>query len=217
MAPSCESGPHEFLFRVGESAEQRVSATDAQQAYEAFWAFRDGHAGEGASIDDPATGERLLLLNDEDAIVRVAAGGARTEYLKVDWPSQYSPSTLMFFEDGFAGLDYFGQWLPNRSDLAAAPAERGATRAAMFTGDDAAALVEVGRIWSDSGFVDETDEYVVFFDSKELDDEESARAELLILLEQLGLPPVAAPAEAAEGEVWVRATSELRSELDNWG
>ena len=92
---------------------------------------------------------------------------------------------------------------------------RGATRAATIT-TEAAALEEVGRIWGDSGIVDPSNQWYVFFDSHGLDDDRAERAALLVLIEFLGLERVDAPAEAADGEVWVRTDPRLDAELERW-
>ncbi|MGW5038865.1 hypothetical protein ACWEQK_12040 [Streptomyces parvulus] len=101
------------------------------------------------------------------------------------------------------------------TDLDASPERRGADRAAAFT-TEAAAIEEVGRIWGDSGIVDPTDQYVVFFDSLEADEDRAERAELLTLLGFLGIERVEAPAGAPSGEVWVRTDPRLDREFARW-
>ncbi|MEU5937073.1 hypothetical protein [Micromonospora sp. NPDC047187] len=122
---------------------------------------------------------------------------------------------MLFFENGYAGLDHSGQWfsdLSDLSDLDASPEARGAARAATITAE-AAAIEEVGRIWADSGSVDLSDKHYVFFASHDVDVD---RAELLQLIEFLGLERVDAPAEAAGGEVWVRTDPRLDVECARW-
>ncbi|WP_433309458.1 hypothetical protein ACQP0U_20645 [Micromonospora sp. CA-269861] len=122
---------------------------------------------------------------------------------------------MLFFENGYAGLDYFGQWFSDLSALDASPETRGAARAATIT-TEAAAIGEVARIWANSGIVDPSDEYYVFFDSHGVDDDRAERAELLQLIEFLGLERVDAPAGAAGGEVWVRTDPRLAVECARW-
>ncbi|MGW6993345.1 hypothetical protein [Streptomyces sp. NPDC054946] len=67
--------------------------------------------------------------------------------------------------------------------------------------------------FENSGCVDPSDQYYVFFDSHGVDDD---RAELLKLIEFLGIERVDAPAEYAGGEVWVRTEPRLDVEFVRW-
>jgi hypothetical protein len=213
MARPYSPGPKEFVF--GGGTDQRVVVADPQEAYVAFSEFFRGQDGGSCTIDDEAAGQRLVLMPGQGVIVRsTGADQPRTEYLKVDRPNRYMPSAMLFFENGYAGLDHFGQWFSNLADLDASPEERGATRAATIT-TEAAAIEEVGRIWADSGIVDPSNQWCVFFDSHGLDDR-ADRAGLLVLIDFLGLERVDAPAEAADGEVWVRMDPRLDAELERW-
>ncbi|MGW5401949.1 hypothetical protein [Streptomyces sp. NPDC003952] len=116
---------------------------------------------------------------------------------------------MLFFENGHAGLDRFGQWFSDPAGLDAPPEARGA---AAFT-TEAAVVEEVARIWADSGYVDPSDQFYVFFDSHGAADD---RAELLELISFLGLERVDAPTGAAEGEVWVRTDTRLDAEFARW-
>ncbi|MBB5867237.1 hypothetical protein F4553_000616 [Allocatelliglobosispora scoriae] len=139
----------------------------------------------------------------------------RSEHLQVDRPNRYLPSAMLFFENGYASLDRFGQWYSDLTDLDASPEIRGAARAATIT-TEAAAIAEVGRIWADSGHVDPSDQYYVFFGSHDADDDRAERAELLQLIGFLDLQRVDAPAGAAGGEVWVRTDPRLDAESARW-
>ncbi|MYT70393.1 MULTISPECIES: DUF6357 family protein [unclassified Streptomyces] len=216
MARPYAPGPKHFVFGVGDGNDQRVSVGDPQEAYVAFSAFfRDRDSGT-YTIDDELSGQSLILVPGDAVIARRKdAAQARAEYLRVERPNRYLPSAMLFFENGYAGLDHFGQWFSDLADLSASPETRGAALAATIT-TEAAAIEEVARIWADSGYVDPTDQYFVFFDSHDLDDDRAERAELLKLIEFLGIERVDAPAGAAEGEVWVRTDPRLVVECARW-
>jgi hypothetical protein len=216
MARAYRPGPKEFVFGGGDGNDQRVVVADAQEAYVAFSEFFRGQEADTFTIDDEPAGQRLVLLRGQGVIARIkGADQPQTEYLKVDRPNRYTPSAMLFFENGYAGLDHFGQWLADLGDLDASPEARGALRAAAFT-TEAAAIEEVGRIWGDSGIVDPSNQWVVFFESQGVEDDPAERAELLVLIEFLGLERVDAPAEAADGEVWVRMDPRLDAEFERW-
>ncbi|MER6443823.1 hypothetical protein [Streptomyces venezuelae] len=184
-------------------------------AFSAFFRDRDSDA---YTISDEASGQRLVLVPGQGVISRIQdqeAGGPRSEHLRVERGNRYLPSAMLFFENGYAGLDHFGQWFSAPADLAAAPEARGAARAATIT-TEAAAIGEVARIWADSGCVDPSDQYYVFFDSHGVDDDRADRAALLTLIEFLGIERADAPAEAAGGEVWVRTDPRLDAEFVRW-
>lgn len=90
-----------------------------------------------------------------------------------------------------------------------------APRAASIT-TETAALEEIGRIWADSGCVDPSDRYYVFFESQGADADRAERAVVLGLIEFLGLEREDAPSDAAEGEIWVRADPRLRAAITRW-
>ncbi|GAB3811024.1 hypothetical protein [Kribbella italica] len=213
MARPYSPGPKEFVFGGGDGGDQRVVVPDAQEAYVAFSTFFRVQDGGTWTIDDEPAGQRLVLMPGQAVLARSTAGSL--EYLKVDRPNRYLPGAMLFFENGYAGLDHFGPWLPNLADLDATPEARGATRAATIT-TEAAALEEAGRIWADSGIVDPSDQWYVFFDSHGAEDDRAERAALLVLIEFLGLERVDAPAEAADGEVWVRRDARLDTEFERW-
>ncbi|MFH9746671.1 hypothetical protein ACH4MN_19825 [Streptomyces anulatus] len=104
---------------------------------------------------------------------------------------------------------------PHLAGLDASPETRGAARAATVT-REAAAIKEVARILADSGCVEPSDQYYVFLDSHDLDDDRAERAELLKLIGFLGLERVDAPTEATEGEVRVRTDTRLDVECARW-
>ncbi|MFE0772798.1 hypothetical protein [Streptomyces sp. NPDC058861] len=216
MARPYDPGPKQFVFAVGDGNDQKVSVGDPQEAYVAFSAFfRDRDSGVYTISDDPA-GQSLVLMPDQGVIARVqGADRPRSEYLRVDRANRCLPGAMLFFENGYAGLDHFGQWFPDLADLDASPETRGAARAATFT-TEAAAIEEVARIWGASGIVDPSDRYHVFFDSHDVDDDRAERAELLALIEFLGIERVDAPAEAADGEVWVRTDARLDAACARW-
>ncbi|MEV8375440.1 hypothetical protein AB0P21_22080 [Kribbella sp. NPDC056861] len=214
MARPYKPGPKQFVFGAGDGNDQRVTVGDAQEAYVAFSEFFRGQDADTVTIDDEPAGQRLVLMRGQGMIAR-SKGADQTEYLKVDRPNRYTPSAMLFFENGHGGLDRFGQWLSNLADLDASPEERGALRAATFT-TEAAAIGEVGRIWADSGIVDPSDQWCVFFDSHGVDDDRAERAELIVLIEFLGLERGDAPAGAADGEIWVRLDPRLDAELERW-
>jgi hypothetical protein len=216
MARPYDPGPKQFVFAVGDGNDHQVSVGDPQEAYVAFSAFfRERDSGTYTIEDEPA-GQRLVLMPGQGVIARVeVANQRRSEYLKVDRANRYMPSAMLFFENGYAGLDHFGQWFSDLADLDGSPEARGAARAATIT-TQAAAVEEVARIWANSGIVDPSDQYYVFFDSHDADDDRAERTELLRLIGFLGLERVDAPAEAADGEVWVRTDVRLDVEFERW-
>ncbi|GAA3763852.1 DUF6357 family protein [Micromonospora maritima] len=216
MARPYRPGPKQFVFAVGDGNDQRVSVADPQEAYEALAEFIRDRESDTYTIEDEPAGQRLVLMPLLGMISRFRdTGQPRSEHLRVERGNRYLPSAMLFFENGYAGLDHFGQWLSDLSDVDASPEARGAARAATIT-TEAAAIDEVMRIWADSGYVDPTDQFYIFFDSHGADDDRAERAELLQLIEFLGLERVDAPAGAAEGEVWVRADPRLDAECARW-
>ncbi|MEU9798900.1 hypothetical protein [Streptomyces sp. NPDC051000] len=185
----------------------------------AFSAFFRGRDADTYIIHDEPSGQSLVLMPGQGVISRTKdADQPRSEYLRVDRDNRYLPSAMLFFENGYAGLDRFGQWFSDLAYLDATPETRGAARAATIT-TEAAAIEEVARIWADSGYVDPSDQYYVFFDSHDIDEDRAERAALLKLIEFLGMERVAAPAEAgrgAGGEVWVRTDPRLDVEFARW-
>ncbi|MCL7430481.1 hypothetical protein [Streptomyces sp. YS415] len=216
MARPYDPGPKQFVFAVGDGNDQQVSVSDPQEAYVAFSAFFRGRDSDTYTINDELSGQSLVLMPGQGVITRIKDGDPpRSEYLRVDRANRYLPSAMLFFENGYAGLRHFGQWFSDRADLDASPETRGAARAATIT-TEAAAIKEVARIWGDSGCVDPSDQFYVFFDSHGVDDDRAERAELLRLIEFLGVERVDAPAEAAGGEVWVRTDTRLDAEFARW-
>ncbi|MFJ3582854.1 DUF6357 family protein [Streptomyces sp. NPDC090127] len=216
MARPYNPGPRQFVFAVGDGNDQQVSVGDPQEAYVAFSAFFRDRESEIYTIADESSGQSLVLMPGQGVISRIkVAGQPRSEYLQVDRGNRYLPSAMLFFENGYAGLDRFGQWFSDVADLDASPETRGAARAATIT-TEAAAIEEVGRIWADSGCVDPSDQYYVFFDAHGVDEDRAERAELLKLIEFLGVERVDAPPEAAGGEVWVRTDTRLDVEFARW-
>ncbi|MET7367312.1 DUF6357 family protein [Streptomyces sp. NPDC005566] len=216
MARPYSPGPKQFVFVVGDGNDQQVSVGDPQEAYVAFSAFFRDRDSDSYTIQDEPAGQRLVLMPGQGVIARMdVADRSRCEYLKVDRVNRYLPSAMLFFENGYEGLDHFGQWFSDLADLDASPEARGATRAATIT-TEPAAIEEVARIWANSGIVDPSNQYYVFFDSHDVDDDRAERAELLKLLEFLGIERVDAPAEAAEGEVWVCTDKRLDAEFERW-
>ncbi|MEU4554547.1 hypothetical protein EV382_1434 [Micromonospora violae] len=216
MAHPYTPGPKQFVFSVGDGNDQHVSVGDPQEAYEAFSAFFRGREADTYTIRDEPARQSVVLLPHLGVISRITdADHPRSEHLQVDRPNRYLPSAMLFFEKGYAGLDHFGQWFSDLADLDASPETRGAARAAAIT-TEAAAITEVGRIWADSGYVDPSDTYYIFFDSHDVDDDRAERAALLQLIAFLGLERVDAPAEAAGGEVWVRTDPRLVVECARW-
>ncbi|MEV0879975.1 hypothetical protein AB0I85_19355 [Micromonospora echinofusca] len=216
MARPYDPGPKQFVFSVGDGNDQQVSVGDPQEAYVAFSAFFRGRESDTYTIEDEPARQRLVLMPRLRVISRTRdADQPRSEHLQVDRPNRYLPSAMLFFENGYAGLDHFGQWFADLSDLDASPETRGAARAATIT-TEAAAIEEVARIWADSGSVDPSDQYYVFFESHDVDDDRAERAELLQLIGFLGLERVDAPAEAAGGGVWVRTDPRLDVECARW-
>ncbi|MFF1922381.1 hypothetical protein ACFVW8_17650 [Streptomyces sp. NPDC058221] len=216
MARPYHPGPKQFVFVAGDGNDQQVSVGDPQEAYVAFSAFFRDRDSDTYTIQDAPAGQSLVLMPGRGVIARIeTADRPRSEYLQVGRANRYLPSAMLFFENGYAGLNRFGQWLSDLTDLDASPETRGATRAAAIT-TEAAAIEEVARIWGDSGIVDPGNQYYVFFDSCDVGDDRAERAELLKLLEFLGIERVDAPAEAAEGEVWVRTDTRLDAEFERW-
>ncbi|MFE7098473.1 hypothetical protein [Streptomyces erythrochromogenes] len=216
MARPYNPGPKQFVFAVGDGNDQQVSVGDPQEAYMAFSAFFRDRDSDTYTISDGPSGQSLVIMPKQGVISRTKeADRPRSEYLRVDRGNRYLPSAMLFFENGYAGLDRFGQWFSDPADLDASPETRGVARAAAIT-TEAAAIEEVARIWGDSGCVDGSDQFYIFFDSHGVDDDRADRAELLKLIEFLGLERVEAPAEAAEGEVRVRTDTRLDSAFARW-
>ncbi|MGV9213114.1 hypothetical protein ACTFTM_14750 [Micromonospora sp. RB23] len=212
MARPYHPGPKQFVFTAGDGTAQDVSVGDPQEAYEAFSAFFRRRESDTYTIRDEPARQSLVLMPRPGVISRFEdADPPRSAHLLVDRANRYLPSAMLFFENGYRGLDHFGQWFPDLADLDASPETRGAAQAARIT-TEAAALDEVARIWADSGYVDPSDQYYIFFDSKDADDDRAERATLLPLIEFLGLER----ADAAGGEVWVRTDSRLVAECARW-
>ncbi|MCD0446558.1 DUF6357 family protein [Glycomyces sp. A-F 0318] len=202
-----------YVFRDDAGREEPVAAHRPQEGYVAFSAFFEGSDAESFTIEDQASDQRLVLMPRRGAVSRVDGSGA--EYLKVDRANAYLPAAMLFFENGYSGLNHYGQWMPGLDDLEAPPEARGAARAAAVA-TEPAAIEEVARIWARSGAVDPSDRYYVFFDSHGLEDDRAERAELIGLIAFLGLDRVEPPAEAADGEVWVRTDPRLDAEFEQW-
>jgi hypothetical protein len=216
MARPYDPGPKQFVFAADDGEDHQVTVGDPQEAYEAFAAFVRERESATYAIEDEPAGQALVLMPGAGVISRImVADPPRPEYLRVDRPNRCLTSAMLFFENGYAGLDHFGQWFPELADLDASPETRGATRAATIT-TDAAAIEEIARIWANSGYVDPSDQYYIFFGSHGLDDDRAERASLLQLIEYLGLERVDAPAEAGGGEVWVRTDTRLDVEFARW-
>ncbi|WP_431994415.1 DUF6357 family protein [Streptomyces griseoflavus] len=216
MARPYDPGPKQFVFAADDGSDHEVSVADPQEAYVAFSAFFRGRNSGTYTVGDESAGQSLVLMPGQGVIARVkGAPRPRSEYLLVDRANRYLPSAMLFFENGYAGLDRFGQWFSDLADLAASPETRGAARAATFT-TERAAIEEVARIWAASGIVDPSGRYHVFFDSHDVDDDQAERAELLNLIEFLGMERVDPPTEAAGGEVWVRTDARLDAECARW-
>lgn len=214
----------EYVLSCDCGAAQRLRIRHPNETTYALRAFLVRHDGHDVFIEDPESGERLALMRGDSLIARTAGRAAgdsatgssgRTEFMKVDLPNRYAPAASLFFAGGFAGLDRFGRWLTDIRELDLSAAAQGQLRAASF-GSTAEVLSQVGRMWADSGAVDPSDRYWVFFDSSSLDEDETERAELLALLDRLGLKPAERPAEATDGEVWVLREARLDAELDRW-
>ncbi|MEV1015492.1 MULTISPECIES: hypothetical protein [unclassified Micromonospora] len=216
MARPYRPGPKQFVFTAGDGTTHQVSVSDPQEAYVAFSAFFRGRESATYTIRDEPARQTLVLMPHLGVISRIEeADPPRSAHLRIDRANRYLPSAMLFFENGYRGLDHFGQWFADLADLDAAPEDRGAARAATIT-TEAAALAEVARIWADSGYVDPSDRYYVFFDGHDIDDDRAERAALLPLIEFLGLERVDTPAEAAGGEVWVRTDPRLVAECARW-
>lgn len=216
MARFYAHGPKQFVFAAGDGNDQQVSVGDPQEAYVAFSAFFRGREADACSITDEPAGQSLVLMPGRGLIARIKdTDRPRPEYLRVERANRYLPGAMLFFENGCAGLDHFGQWFTDLADLDQPPEIRGAARAASIT-TETAALEEIGRIWADSGCVDPSDRYYVFFESQGADADRAERAVVLGLIEFLGLERADAPSDAAEGEIWVRTDPRLRAAITRW-
>ncbi|WP_422753010.1 hypothetical protein [Micromonospora sp. WMMD708] len=216
MARPYHPGPKQFVFTTGDGDDQQVSVDDPQQAYMAFSAFFRGREAETYTIRDEAAGQSLVLMPGRGVISRIqGADQPRAEYFRAGRANRYLPSAMLFFENGYAGLDRFGQWFSDLADLDASPETRGAAFAATITTEEGA-LQEVARIWADSGCVDPSDRYYVFFHTRSADEDRAERATVLKLIGFLGLERVDAPAGATGGEVWVRTDPRLEVECARW-
>lgn len=210
----------EFVMRSASGASQVLRIAHPNDATYLSAAFLARHADSDVRIESTETGDRLDILRESSLIVRAAgvdgAGSdARAEFLKIEQPQRIKTAVTLFFEDGFAGLEHFGPWASDAQELDLPPAQRGRYRAASFR-SEAEMLREIGRIWVDSGIVDPSDRFWVFFESRSIDEDQVERAELLALLERLGLAPASSPDGAETGEVWVAREPRLDAEIDNW-
>lgn len=213
MAKPYRPGPKQFTYAAADGSTTEITAADAQEAVTALYAFVDGSGSDSYTVHDRTTGESLGLLVAEKAVVRHREGGG-TDRVEVPRADRCLTAAMLFFESGHAGLDRFGQWVAE-GDEPLSPEDHGAARASAIT-SEAAALAELGRLWADSGYVDPSDQFYVFFDSHGLDDDRADRVVVLRLSDVLGLERVEAPAGAADGEVWVRRDPRLDAEVDRW-
>jgi hypothetical protein len=213
MAHPYNPGPRNFLLKIPGDVDHRIVAEDAQQAYEALRAFVDARGLRSCVIHDEMTGESLEFLVERSALARHTQGGAQTNYARTRYPNQYMAGAMGFFERGHKGLDLFGIWVPDLAEFDASPEEQGARHAARIT-TERGALAELGRIWADSGIVDPSDQFCIFFDAHGAEDDRVERTIVLKLLAFLGIEPVPTPAGSASGEVWIRRDSRL--ELEQW-
>ncbi|GAB2857771.1 hypothetical protein GCM10022221_66720 [Actinocorallia aurea] len=130
MARPYDPGPKEFVFVAGDGDDRRVSVGDPQEAYMAFSAFFRERDSGIYTIED--MGQKLVLMPGQGVIARIeVADRRRFARLKVDRANRYMPAAMLFFENGYAGLDHFGQWFPDLADLDASPEARGALRAEL--------------------------------------------------------------------------------------
>lgn len=214
--PAPDAETPRYVFRDDAGNEEQASVRHPQEGYVAFSAFFRNRNGEVVTIEDRTSGQSLVLMPGRSVIARTEGGeGSRTEYLKVDRANAYMPAAMLFFENGCSGLRHFGQWTPSLEDLEASPEARGRARAAAIT-TASAAIEEVARIWAASGIVDPSDRFYVFFESESLEEHQAERAELIELIGFLGLDRVDPPAEADDGEVWVRTDPRLDTEFEQW-
>lgn len=216
MAKPYKPGPKRFRFEAADGTDESVLVADAQAAYEALRGFVEHHSSDRYTVRDDTTAETLDLLTGRCVLTRHhVTGGPRTDHLEVARAARCLTGAMLFFENGHAGLDHFGSWVDDLAVLDEAPEVQGARRAASFTTQEAA-LAELGRLWADSGIVDPSDRFCVFFDSHGADDDLVERVVLLQLIPFLGLERVEAPAGAADGEVWVRRDPRLDAEIERW-
>ncbi|MEU3103984.1 DUF6357 family protein [Streptomyces griseoflavus] len=145
MARPYDPGPKQFVFAADDGSDHEVSVADPQEAYVAFSAFFRGRNSGTYTVGDESAGQSLVLMPGQGVIARVkGAPRPRSEYLLVDRANRYLPSAMLFFENGYAGLDRFGQWFSDLADLAASPETRGAARAATFTTERARSKRSLG-------------------------------------------------------------------------
>lgn len=221
--PDDDPDAREVVLRSGSGASQILRFAHPNDTTYPMQAFLVRHAGHDVSIEWAEAGERLEVMGEASVLVRtagLAGDGAATpterrEFLKVDQPRRVATAAHRFLEGGFAGLDGFGQWVADIAVLDLPPAQLGRHRASSFT-TDAEILAEVGRLWADSGIVDPSDRFWVFFESRSRDEDEAERAELLALLDRLGIEPSDLPDGAPTGEVWVAREPRLDAEIDSW-
>ncbi|MCW4457992.1 DUF6357 family protein [Microbacterium sp. MPKO10] len=132
---------------------------------------------DGEEHEREAAEQALLLLLSHGAVARIdGADDPKTEYCAVENVRRYWSFVMRFVEDGYAGLDYAGQWFADLADLAESPEERGERWAAAVL-IEYEAIDEVCRIWADSGIVDPSNQYYVFFDTHALEVSRAERAE----------------------------------------
>jgi cation-transporting ATPase G len=205
-----------YALRDDAGHKQHILVERATAGRNALAAFVEEHPSKVHSIEDLESGERLTIDLGRGALSRFSGPETRhTEYMLLETRRAHESATYLFFEGGYSQLDFFGSWQRNPGDLDLPAEEQGAARARAIT-TEPAAIDAVMRIWSASGIVDSSDQYFIFFDGFEADEDEAERAELLGLIEFLGLERAPSPDGAAGGEVWVRADPRLDAAAESW-
>lgn len=207
--------PATFLLSTSSGRREELDASDADRARAAFEAFFGPGDEALYVIEEAATGDRLEIRPHGDLLTRIRRVDGETGHCEIDGPRRLHLAVTAFLGSGHAGLGEppFRRWDLPVVDVNDTPEERGARLAAGFTTEQDA-LDEVMRLWADSGVVE--DDHYVFFESQSRDESRADRAELLVLLDFLGLVPADLPEDAEDGEVRVPLDPRIEDVIELW-
>lgn len=184
------------------------------------------------------------VLTDEVLIIETALGiigrerhgdNPETSYCRYERRTDGSDLQLRFAYSGYGALNDHGQWSSNRENLLPDESfenlelewvrdlqkrEQQRCEIAALPKLDKKALNRFCKVWADTGYneyVSDSEIYYVLFDSRTLAEVGADRAEMLKLLETMGLHQVDTPVRGSSGEVWVRSDPRVDVELEKWG
>ncbi|GAB2607114.1 hypothetical protein [Pseudactinotalea suaedae] len=204
----------------------------------AFDTFVRAHLSEANTtfrIERVLTDEFLVIETAVGVIGRSRGGEEpETTYRRYERHSDMTEYALRFAHSGYSALDRSEPWESDRASvLSEAPVvntalghlqEQEAHEARQrevreMPQLDRALLTTFYKAWADHGYVEyasDEEQYYVLFDSMTTEDAGAARAELITVIQALGLEIVDTPESASAGEVWVRADPRVDAELEQW-